>query len=230
MRNGHLLLACALGFLLLGNTLGNAHAAAPHVDARTSPAAREGSASVSKSWESEVPRLLEKFKASDDLPSLNEALRLLEAAEPAQDEGAKDAASKSAAESASASFKAKLLRLLQTFNALDAKIIPRFDLASPPSISIAPPAEYGGLVGVAPEAIHDPKERALYEKNLAANQAKLKQYSLQVALHEADQRCTELFVDHLAHRPRLPSKKAVNQLIEATIRSKKRAAALAALW
>ena len=187
-----------------------AHAAATDV----------GTSGASAPWEAEVPRLLEKFKASDDMPSLKEALRLLASAQPTPEP---------AKEEVSAFFNVKLLRLLQTFNALDAKIIPRFDLKNPPSISVAPPAEYVGLVGVAPEAVHDQKERALYERNIAANQAELRQYSLQVDLREADKRCTEIFLDHLAHRSRRPSEKAVNQLIEASIRSKKRAAALEAL-
>jgi hypothetical protein len=152
---------------------------------------------------------------------LKEALGLLESAQPPP------AAVETAA---SALFKIKLLRLLQTFNALDAKIIPRFDLENPPSLSIAPPAAYDGLVGVAPEAVHDPKERAAYERNIAANQAQLTQYSFQVDLRAAGARCTEIFSDHVAHRPRRTSKKAVSQLIEAIVRAKKRAAALEALW
>jgi hypothetical protein len=207
MRYLRLLLVCAVGFLLPRA----AHAAVTDVQM----------SGASTTWDSEVLRLLEKFKASNDIPSLKEALGLLESAGPPP--AALEAA-------ASALFKVKLLRLLQTFNALDAKIIPRFDLENPPSLSIAPPAEYHGLVGVAPEAVHDPKERAAYEKNIATNQAKLAQYSFQVDLRAADARCTEIFSDHLAHRPRKASKKAVSQLIEASIRSKKRAAALEALW
>jgi len=117
----------------------------------------------------------------------------------------------------------------RVFNLLDARIVPGFDVAHPPSISLAPPVEYGGLTGVAPEAVHDAAERAAYERDMAANQAKLRQYSPQLKLREAEERCSELFRAHLAQRPPRVGKKAVEQLVASTARTKPRRRALEGL-
>jgi hypothetical protein len=90
--------------------------------------------------------------------------------------------------------RAEVLRLwLRMLSLLDQTIDPHFDPKDVPSRVVQPPPTKGGVVfppGVEPERIDDPAARAQYEKAIAANQAKIDHYRLQVELRRLDERIT----------------------------------------
>jgi hypothetical protein len=76
---------------------------------------------------------------------------------------------------------------------LDQLIDPRFDPKDVPGRRVQPPPGKDGIVfppGVEPERIDDPAARAQYQAAIAANDAKIEHYRLQVELRRLDERIT----------------------------------------
>lgn len=168
----------------------------------------------------EIPKLLWQFEQKNDGRALKRAVDLLSVAEP----------DPKAPKVELLAFMALKLRLLFTaFNDIDAKLIPDFDLETQPALTVAPPPASGLPAGVAPESIKDPKVRAEYESELAANRARTEQYYLQSDLRRAEKECTDIFAAEIASHSQRYSKVAMGALIEEAIRSKRRADALKAV-
>jgi hypothetical protein len=168
----------------------------------------------------EIPQLFRQFEQGNDGRALKKAIDLLSVAEP----------DPKAPKVEILAFLALKLRLLFTaFNYIDAKLIPNFDLETQPALTVAPPLASGLPAGVAPESIKDPKIRAEYENELAANRARTAQYYLQSDLRRAEQECTDIFKAEISLHSQRYSNVALGALIEETVRSGRRAASLKAL-
>ena len=165
----------------------------------------------------EVNELLRRFDRTDEVEALNIALELIESTEL-------DSSTPKMGGPGSRTEKVRLF--LSLLNHIDAKVVPGFDFKNPPSISTAPPDEVQLPAGVDPEAIKDPRLRAQYEKEIAANQHKLKIYSYQMDLQEKDRACVELLETYISEHYSRSSEKALHALIDETITSKARASQL----
>jgi hypothetical protein len=165
----------------------------------------------------EIPKLFRKFEQDNDGRALKQAVRLLSVAEPEAKAGKAEIL---------AILALKLRLIFATYNYLDAKLIPDFDLGKEPLLSVAPPASSGLPAGVAPASIKDPAIRAQYERDLAENQARTKQYYLQADLRDVERECTKVFEAEIALHAQRYSPVALGNLIEETVRSKQRVASL----
>jgi hypothetical protein len=161
----------------------------------------------------QIPRLFSQFEQQGDGEALKKAVQLLKFASP------RSGATKSEIVAHSA---LRLRLLLTAFNYIDAKLIPDFDFSEGPSLTVAPPFEWGIMAGAAPESIKDPKIRAEYEQLLATNRARTRQYNLQTDLRDADRICTEIFKEQIHMHFERYSEVALAHLIGETVRSKSR--------
>lgn len=66
---------------------------------------------------------------------------------------------------------------LETWKRIAESINAKFDFNDRPLLNVAPPPETGLPAGVSPEAVHDPKLRAEYERAIVANAAKSRDYN-----------------------------------------------------
>jgi len=168
----------------------------------------------------EISKLLHVFQWNDDVAPLRQALQTLDHAEP--DAGIPT-------EGALAFQASKLQLLLSVFNSIDAKLIAGIDPDMPPPMMPPPPDETGLPSGVSPASIKDPRLRARYEADIAANQVKLKQFSFQLSLRDVDESALELFESHLSEHTPKSAAKAVAELLDASMKSKTRAQTLKAI-
>src|SRR5262249_30255976 len=84
-----------------------------------------------------------------------------------------------------------LVAWLQLVRLLDQFRDPNFNPGDQPELLVQPPKQPGGVVlrpGADPALIADPKERAEYEKAIAASRAKLNHYRLQIQLSRLNER------------------------------------------
>jgi hypothetical protein len=162
----------------------------------------------------ETPRqkidgLLQRFDQHDDVAALRDAVDLIDGLQPDPK-----------ASAGAPPFREEKLRLFLTvFNGIDAKRIPDFDFEKRPSMTSVPPSETGLPAGVDPGAIRDPKLRVLYEKEIAADQAKVKLYGLQVKLREVDGTCTEAMERHVSATYFRSSVGELDQLVDEAVKS-----------
>lgn len=168
----------------------------------------------------EVSKLINAFEWNDDIATLRRALQTLDHAEP--DAGAPQA-------QVWAFQVTKLQLLLGAFNAIDAKLTTPFDPDRPPPMMPPPPEESGLPSGVSPASIKDPKLRARYEAEIAMNQVKLKQFSFQMALRDADETARELFESHLGEHVPGSAARAVEDVLNTSIKSPARVQDLKAI-
>jgi hypothetical protein len=162
----------------------------------------------------ETPRqkidgLLQRFSQHDDVAALSDAVDLIDGLQPDPK-----------APAGAPPFREEKLHLILTvFNAIDAKRIPDFDFEKLPPMTSVPPPETGLPAGVDPGAIQDPKLRALYEKEIASDQAKVKLYGLQVKLREVDGACAEAMERHVSATYFRSSVAELDQLVDQTVKS-----------
>ena len=89
--------------------------------------------------------------------------------------------------------------------------------------------ETGLPAGVDPKGISDARIRAQYEKDIADNQAKTKIYNFQYRLREIARACSDAFERHISLRYSKSCEEELVGLIDETVHSKSRKAALKAL-
>ncbi|MGD0838334.1 MAG: hypothetical protein ABSB49_16975 [Polyangia bacterium] len=171
--------------------------------------------------EGEVTELFRTFDQAGDIRVLRKALALIE---NLGQEGPGEVKTHSQGAHAD-----KLQLLLAAFNHIDAKIKPDFNFRDLPAVNIAPPPETGLPAGVDPSGIADPTIRARYETEIAANQAKAKLYEFQLGLRKAERTCTDSFDRHVYMHYTKSSEADLAKLIDETVRSKTRRAALKGL-
>lgn len=84
---------------------------------------------------------------------------------------------------------------LQLIDQIDRNLDPKFDPGDLPVLNVQPPETSDGTLyppGADPELIDDPKKRAEYEKEIAANNAKIVHYQEQSKLRRVNTRATVL--------------------------------------
>lgn len=161
----------------------------------------------------QVAELLRRFDKTADLELLTKALALLEST-----------AETGAVRAAAATEKTRLF--LDTFNAIDAKVVVNFNFDDVPRLNIAPPFETGLPAGAAPDEIHDSVLRSKYESELASNREKAKRYGLQLGLRRLDRDALAAFDEYASYHYRKVDEKALDSLIDQVVHSKARASSL----
>ena len=120
---------------------------------------------------------------------------------------------------------------LRLIHLLDHSLDPDFKPDDVPERAVQPPPTSKGVVyppGADPALIDDPKARAQYEKDIAANQAKTTHYGLQTKLRRLDERITpsaEEFIRNF-YTPAPRDQKELKTAIDKTIKDPRRKADL----
>ncbi len=139
--------------------------------------------------EHNIRDLVDEFIKNDDIDALENAIDEIEAIEEPDKLQEQDFESYRSA---------KLIHLLDVFNAIDSKKIPDFNFDDMPELAVSPPPETGLPSGVSPDSVKDPAMKAKFEEDIQKNQTKKNVYDFQFRLNKLDEYSTGNYKEHIS--------------------------------